>query len=173
MKHYNLKTLQYTKPGFTDLFILELADWVKNATTAHVLTALAVGDIVYRVMSEVKTAVAGPTATVSVGVVGALTTFTDASDVATGTAVPYVAKKATAGNVGTGFIAATSGGAVTTALTNATSGVIPGSGPVAYETLTAVNMVANAILSNVTVTAGEVWIWAEISRQADRVIQVN
>ncbi len=140
MKHYNIKTLQQPKPGFTDLFVIELADWVKNATTAHVLTALAVGDIVFTAISEVKTAVAGPTATVSVGVVGALTTFTAASDVATATAVPYVA---------------------------AVAAVTP------YPTNTAVNMVANAILSNVTVTAGEVWIWACISRVGDRVVQVN
>lgn len=140
MKHYNAKTLEFTKAGFTDLWIIELADWVKNATTAHALTSLLLGDVVLRAMSEVVTAVAGPTATVSVGVVGALTTFTAASDVATGTVVPYVA---------------------------AVASVTP------YPVNTAVGLVANAILSNVTVTAGEVWIWANISRKADRVIQVN
>jgi hypothetical protein len=142
MKHYNLKTLQLTKTGFTDLFILSSADtdFVLNATTAKVLTALAVGDVVQRVMSEVKTAVAGPTATLSVGVVGALTQFTAASDVATGTTVPYVA---------------------------AVASVTP------YPTNTAVNMVANTVISNVAVTAGEVWVWASISRVGDRVIQVN
>lgn len=140
MKHYNAKTLQFTKPGFTDLWVIELADWIKNATTARVLTALALGDVVTRVVTETRIAVAGPTATVSVGVVGALTTFTAASDVATGTVVPYVA---------------------------AVASVTP------YPTNTAVNMVSNEILSNVTVTAGEVWIWASISRLADRQLQVN
>jgi len=168
MRHYRLKTLDQVKTGFTDCYIIALADWVKNATTAHVLTALAVGDVVFRVMTEVKTAVAGPTATVSIGVVGNLTFFTDASDVATGTVLPYVASKASAGTVGTGFIAPTSGASPATAITNATSGVTPSWGPGPYTTLTAVNMVANAILSNVTVTAGELWIWACLSRVEDR-----
>jgi len=83
--------LQHTKPGFTHLFILETADFVTNTTTAHVLRALAVGDVVLRVLQETKTYLAGPaTGTVSVGVVGALTQFTAASDVKSA-AAKYVA----------------------------------------------------------------------------------
>lgn len=173
MKTYALKNHQMAKQGWTHLFILSKADadFILNATTAVVLTALAAGDLVSRVFTEVKTEVAGPTATLSIGVTSALTQFTDASDIATSTALTYVANKATAGNVGTGFIAATSAGAVTTALTNATSGVVPGSGPAPYVALSTKNLLANTIISNVAVTAGEVWIWASISRQADRVIQ--
>lgn len=142
MKHYNAKTLEFTKPGFTDLFILSVADsdFVINATTAVKLTSLALGDIVLRVVQEVRTALAGPTATISTGVVGALTQFTAASDSATGTVVPYVA---------------------------AVASVTP------YPTNTAVNMVANTIIGNTAITAGEVWIWANISRLADRQVQVN
>src|ERR1051326_2141979 len=121
MKHYNLKTLQRTKTGYTDLFILSKADgdFILNATTDIALTALAVGDIVDKILTERKTDVAGPTATLSVGVTSAATTFTPATDIATSTATPFVAGR----GAGTGFIAATSGGAVTTALTNATSGI--------------------------------------------------
>lgn len=175
MKHYNLKTLARTKSAYTDLFILKYVsstdnDFIKNATTAVVLTALGVGDVVDKVLSEVKTAVAGPTATLSVGIVGALTQFTPASDIATGTVVPYVAGVAAA-SVGTGFIAASSAGAVTTALTNATSGVVAATGVQSrYAVNTAVNLVANTVISNTTVTAGEVWIWLSIDRLADRVI---
>lgn len=166
MRKYSGLKLHQTKPGFTHLWVLALADWVKNATTAHVLTALSIGDIVYRVEHEVITAVAGPTATLSVGVVGALTQFTDASDIATATAVPYVVAKA----VGTGFIAASSAGAVTTALTSTTVGMGASRVPEPYviQSGADINMVANAILSNVAVTAGEVWIYACISRAADR-----
>ena len=135
MKHYLAKTLNYTKSGFTDLWILQTADWITNATTAHVLTALAVGDAVYRVQHDLVTYLAGPaTGTVSVGVVGALTTFTAASDI----------KSAAAKYVG------------------AVASVTP------YQTNTAVNMVANAILGAGAVTAGELWIWANISRLVDR-----
>jgi hypothetical protein len=176
MKHYNLKTLQRTKTGYTDLFILSSADtdFIKNATTDVVLTALAAGDIVDKISTEVRTAVAGPTATLSVGVTSAVTQFTPAGDIATGTAVPYVAGNPAVA-VGTGFIAATSAGAVTTALTNATSGVssIATVQP-RYATLSSKNLIAETILSNVTVTAGEVWIWASIDRLTDRnSIQVN
>lgn len=91
MKRYPLKSLQYTKQGLTDLYILEQSDFVTNTTTAHVLTALAVGDIVHRVIQETKTYLAGPaTGTVSTGVVGALTQFTAASDVKSA-AAKYVA----------------------------------------------------------------------------------
>jgi len=138
MKTYRLKTLQHTKPGFTHLFILETADFVTNTTTAHVLRALAVGDVVLRVLQETKTYLAGPaTGTVSVGVVGALTQFTAASDVKSA-AAKYVA---------------------------AVASVTP------YPTNTAVNLVANAVLGSGAVTAGEVWIWANISTAADRDIQ--
>jgi hypothetical protein len=168
MRKYNGLKVHQTKVGFTHLWVLEKSDWVRNATTAHVLTALTIGDIVYRVEHEVVTAVAGPTATLSVGVVGTVARFTDASDIATATAVPYVVAKA----AGTGFIAATSGGAVTTALSNQTSGVgasiIPS--PYVIQSGANVNMIANAILSDVAVTAGEVWIWACISRAQERAL---
>lgn len=140
MKHYNAKTLEFTKSGFTDLYILETADWVTNTTTAHVLTALAVGDLVLRIFQETKTYIAGPaTATVSVGIVGSLTLFTAASDTKTA-ASKYIA---------------------------AVASVTP------YPVNTAVNMVANAVLGSGAVTAGEVWIWANLSRVGDRDIQVN
>lgn len=178
MIHYNLKTLARTKSGYTDLFILKYAaavvagtygDFVKNATTSITLTALAVGDIVDKVCTEVKTEVAGPTATLSVGVTSLTTLFTDASDVATSTAVPYVAGKDV--TVGTGFIAATSGGAVTTALTDATSGVVPLTGlQVRKAVNSAVNLLATTVISNTAVTAGEVWIWVSIDRKANRAI---
>lgn len=189
MIHYNLKTLARTKTGYTDLFILKYApavvagtygDFVKNATTIIPLGALAKGDVVDKILTEVKTEVAGPTATLSVGTGTSTsdntvtTIFTPASDVATSTTVPYVAGKPLF--VGSGYIAASSGGAVTTALTNATSG-IPTSGTSAMTGLqarkainTACNLVATTVLSDVAVTAGEVWIWASIDRVADRVI---
>lgn len=175
MKHYNLKTLQRTKSAYTDLFILTNADgdFVKNATTGVVLTGLVPGDVVDKLLSEVKTAVAGPTATLSLGITGTATQFSAATDIATATAAPYIAGKDI--TVGTGFIAATSGGAVTTALTNATSGVVGLTGVQSRYVLqsSTTNIIATTILSNVTVTAGEVWIWASIDRAADRVIQVN
>lgn len=169
MKSYHLTAEQSAaNNGATDLFVLKLADWVKNATTAHTLTALAAGDIVFRAWSEVVTAVAGPTATLSLGVTSAATKFTDATDIATATATPYVVTKATQVNVGTGYIAATSAGAVTTALTDATSGVTGTPASPSYAALSAVNLLATAVLSNVAVTAGEVRIWANISRKTDR-----
>lgn len=167
VRAYKLAAAQIAATGYTDLFVIDKDTFVINATTAHVLTALAVGDVVRDVMTEVVTAVAGPTATVSAGIVGSLTLFTPASDVATATAVPYVTGKPI--TVGTGFIAATSGGAVTTALTNSTSGVVsPAAAFAPYAVNTAVNMVANAIVSNTAITAGEVWVWANISRLRDR-----
>ena len=147
MKHYNVKTLAQTKAGWTDLFIVKYADavvagtygdFVKNATTAITLTTLQPGDVVFRVMTEVITAVAGPTATLSAGITGSLTLFTTNADVATSTAVPYVA---------------------------AVAAVTPW--PVQS---TAIAMTANTVISNTAVTAGEVWIWACISRKADRTI---
>jgi len=135
MRHYKLKTLTETKSGFTDLFIIPLADWVTNTTTAQVLTALQPGDVVYKVLHEVKIFVAGPaTATVSIGVVGTLTQFTAASDVKAAPA--YV-----------------------TAIASVTPYV---------ATPSAINMVANEILGAGAVTAGELWVWANISRVEDR-----
>lgn len=138
MRHYNLKTLQLTKTGFTDLFIIPYTDLVVNTTTAQVLTALAVGDVVLRVLHETKTYLAGPaTGTVSVGIVGSLTLFTAASDVKSA-AAKYVA---------------------------AVASITP------YPVNTAVNMVANEVIGAGAATAGEVWIWANINRVADRDVQ--
>lgn len=135
MKSYTLTNNERAATGFTHLFVIPMADFVTNTTTAHVLTALAVGDVVRGVLQETKTYVAGPaTATGSVGVVGALTTFTAASDLKA-SASKYIA---------------------------AVASVTP------YPTNTAVNMVFNAILGSGAVTAGEVWIWANIQRVGDR-----
>jgi hypothetical protein len=167
MKHYKFSAIQAASTGFTDMFVISKADWVTNATTAHVLDTLAVGDLVWRVATEVITGIAGPTATMSVGITGALTLFTPAVDISAGTSVPYA--MGTRLTVGTGFIAATSAGAVTTALTNATSGVVgPYNATSVWATHTATSLVANAILSDDALTAGEVRIWANISRKATR-----
>lgn len=144
MKHYNIKTLLMPK-HWTDVWIFKYnasdspQDFIINATTAKVLSALALGDRVSDVFTEVITGVAGPTATLSVGIVGSLTLFTTNADVAAGTVVPYV---------------------------SAVAAVTP------YPVNTAVNLVANMVISNVAVTAGEVWIWAKISRKTDRNIDV-
>lgn len=190
MKHYNLKTLARTKSGYTDLFILKFAtavvagtygDFIKNATTISALTALVAGDVVDKILTEVKMAVAGPTATLSIGCgtstsVNTVTTvLTPASDVATSTTVPYVAGKPL--TVGTGYIAATSSGAVTVLLTDATSGIATAdvtalTGVQSRKAInTACNLVATLVVSDTAVTAGELWIWASIDRQTDRVIE--
>jgi hypothetical protein len=135
MRHYKLKTLEETKAGFSDLWILPFTELVPGATTAQVLTALQPGDVVYRVLLENKTLVAGVTATVSIGVVGTLTQFTAAVD------------QTAAGSKYTAAIAAAT--------------------PYATNT-SAINMVANEIVGAGTPTAGEVWVWACISRVEER-----
>lgn len=91
MRKYSLSAQEQALSGFSDLIVIPSTDLVTNTTTAHVLMALALGDVVQRVLQETKTYVAGPaTATGSVGVVGALTTFTAASDLKTA-AAKYVA----------------------------------------------------------------------------------
>ena len=84
MKHYHAKELEFTKAGFTDLFILNTSNTGSNAQVAPggaqtvpptvyndfsvgfttqtcILTALAASDAILHALIDIKTAIVGPT----------------------------------------------------------------------------------------------------------------
>lgn len=154
MKHYILNSEARARVGFTDMFVVKYNDPLLTAAVADntavevPLTALALGDKVEQdVLIEVRTAWAGPadlTATASVGVVGDTTALTPTLAITT---------------AGTGLAA---GNAVASA--NQTDP--------AYIASTAINMIVNftpdADSGIDEFTAGELVVWANISRAADR-----
>jgi hypothetical protein len=149
MKHYSAKTLEFTKEGFTDLFILNTANAPAGYTAgaaltndfsvgfnaqAIVLTALAAGDAVLGALVDVKTAVVGPT--------GAPT-----GQVKTGT----------------GGVAITPTVAVKTATGCVTDNTVVGA-TISPAAENLVFLTAAGGGDSAAATAGEVWIWAKISR---------
>ncbi len=138
MRTYSLSERERATSGFTDLFVLNAADGdfaAANYGSGQKLRTLAAGDVVYKVVMDVRTALVGPTGTptVAIGVTGALTQFIGAtSSVATGTAAssasPYV--QATAKTL-------------------------------TYDP-------ENGGGNGAAATAGEIWVWANISNAADR-----
>lgn len=130
--------------GFTDLFVVDVTTDLDDADTAETLNLLAlnIGDIVFpQVALDVKTNVDGPSltaATGSVGVTGAVTQLTAASNLLA------------AGN----------------------EHFVPGAAVGAYATVAAdIYLVLDFALTGCNaadLTAGEIWVWANISRKADR-----
>lgn len=150
MEHYSVKSLQFPKEGFSDLFILSTNG--RNQTTGAavndfsggfnansiVLTTLAVGDAVLSALIDVVTPVTGPT--------GAPT-----GQVKTGT----------------GAVAITPTCAVKTAIGAVTDNTVVGSTlSTAAENLNFVTAAGGG--DSAAATAGEIWVWANISRAADR-----
>ena len=154
MRHYHAKSLEYTKEGFTDLFILSTANLPATVGGAPVndfsggfsnkqvtLTALAAGDAVLGALIDVVTAVAGPSAAPTLQV-----------------------------KTGTGAVAITPTCAVKTATGSVTDNTVVGS----TISTAAENLVADLQVGGgdgAAATAGEIWIWANISRAARKQIQ--
>ena len=149
MKHYLAKTLEFTKEGFTDLFILNTANapagWTVGSALTNdfsvgfstqnvVLTALAAGDAVLGALVDIKTAVVGPstapTAQVKTGTGGVAIT-------------PTVAVKTGTGCVTDNTVV---GATISTAAENLVLALAAGGG------------------DGAAATAGEIWVWAKISR---------
>lgn len=149
MRHYSAKTLEFTKSGFTDLYILSTSNLPATVggapvndfsvgfnAQAIVLTALKAGDAVLKALVDIKTAVVGPT--------GAPT-----GQVKTGTGgvaiTPTVAVKTATGCVTDNTVV---GATISTAAENLVFLTAAGGG------------------DSAAATAGEIWIWASISRAA-------
>lgn len=155
MKHYLAREIAKAASGFTDLFVLTHADLTEatdNTDQAITLDALEFGDLVgYQALIEIRTAFDAATVsadnalTVSLGVTGALTQIIGASALA----------------------AAGAGTAAKTAYA-------PAAGGAAYPTPTGgKNLIANFDITDadgalVDYTAGEIWIWVNISRYSVR-----
>jgi hypothetical protein len=147
MRHYNAKTLEFTKEGFTDLFILNTANTPLTSGGAAVndfaagfgaqtinLTALAAGDAVLGALIDVKTAVTGPTVAPTAQV-----------------------------KTGTGAVAITPTCAIKTAPGSVTDNTVVG------KTIsTAAEYLQLALAAGggdgAVATGGEIWVWARISR---------
>jgi hypothetical protein len=154
MKHYLLNEDQKAATGFSDLFVIPYTDAAlvaavaDNTAVAVTLTALALGDVVKQdVIVEPSIGWTGPsdlTATVSVGVTGTATALTPALTITTAGAATAVSTADTSDNQ-----------------TNAH-----------YAASTAINMIAtftpDADSGIDEFTAGELKIWANISRAASR-----
>lgn len=133
---------------FTDLFVIKSTDFttaVNNTAQSFTLAALAIGDIVEGIgLLEVKTVVAGlVTCTADVGVTGALTQYINGVDCVGAGAIAFVP----------------AGSANPFACIAANKSLLATFHPGAAEALA-------------SATAGEVWIWARISRVADRLVTV-
>lgn len=142
MKAYTLTANERAQTGFTDLFVVKAADMTSFSAFQIVLTALAVGDVVYpQVLMETKTYVTGPSGapTASVGIVGTVARFTAASAVASGS--KYVAPATTVAPLANNT-------AVNMILDLQVGG---GDGAAA--------------------TAGEIWVWAKICRVGERAVK--
>jgi hypothetical protein len=149
-KHYQLQRPDRVF-GWTDLFVVnrtELTETTDNTAQAIVLDVLKKGDVVAQnALIEIGTVFAGPsdlTATCSVGVTSALTTFTPAATICTA-------------------------GAGATVATGDTSDCQTNSH---YIAAADINLLANFIPDADSAldefTAGELRIWLTISRYADR-----
>ena len=152
MRHYNCKTLEMNKEGFTDLFIFSTANQPATVGGAPVndftggfsnkqltCTALAVSDCVLDAMIDVKTAIVGPSAAPTAQV----KTSTGAVAI-----TPTVAVKTGKGSVSDNTVV---GRTISTAAENLVLDLQVGGG------------------DGAAATAGEVWVWANISR-ADRLL---
>lgn len=146
MKHYHLKREEQAGIGYTDLFIVTQADFteaVDNTNQSITLASLAVGDVVMNnVLLEVRT---------NANVVAAVT-----------------------GAVGvTGSTAALL--AAANLLAAGDEYYISGASIAPYVAIAAVDLLFTGdpgTTDNLAeMTAGEFWIWASISRKADRNVQ--
>jgi hypothetical protein len=154
-KHYLLKADQKAATGFTDLFILTHADLTEttdNTDQAITLDALEFGDLVgYNALIEIREAFDAATVsadnacTVSLGVTGAATQVIGASAIA-------------AGGAGT---------AAKTAYATAAAGAAYPT-PTGGKNLIATFDVTDADGSLAEYTAGELWVWVNISRHSQR-----
>lgn len=125
MTPYTLNQYERAMSGFTHVFKLGIADMATLVNgTKITLCPLAVGDIVWpaKLLQEVRTLVTGPTGTptASVGITAAVTQFTAATSIISGTqqvvptsAAPYVV--ATGTNLVVDFEAGGGNGAAATA----------------------------------------------------------
>ena len=147
MRHVAAKTLEFTKEGFTDLYIFSASNLPATVGGAPVndfsvgfnaqslvCTALAVGDCVLGALVDVKTAIVGPTGTP------------------------------------TGQVKTSSGGvAITPAVSVVATGGCVTNNTVVGATIcaTAENLVLVTAAGggdSAAATAGEIWVWAKISR---------
>ena len=154
MKHYLLSEEQKSRTGFSDLFVIPYNDAAltaavaDNTAVAVTLTSLALGDVVKQdVIVEPSVGWTGPsdlTATVSVGVTGTATALTPALTITTGGAATAVSTADTSDNqTNAHYAAAATIAMIATFTPDADSGVDE-------------------------FTAGELKIWANISRAAAR-----
>lgn len=151
-KHYLLNSEQRARTGFTDLFIVKYTDVsasiADNTAATVTLDSLALGDVVLQdTLIEVRTAWAGPadlTATASVGVTGTATALTPALTITTAGAGTAITTTDTSDNqTNAHYAAAAAIDLIATITPDADSGVDE-------------------------FTAGELAIWMNISRAADR-----
>ena len=151
MRHYSAKTLEFTKEGFTDLYILNTAntpltvggaavnDFSAGFTTQTIdLTSLAIGDAVLGALIDVKSVITGPsgapTAQVKTGTGGVAITPTCAVKTATGAVTDNTVVGAT----------------ISTAAEKLQLALAAGGG------------------DGAAATGGEIWVWAKISRASVR-----
>lgn len=160
MRHYNLKALQHTKAGLTDLFIITAADGIAasgsstdNTDCTVTLATLAFGDVVRNhAICEIKTAATPiPSAdcalSCSVGVTGAVAQFISAFAVITAGAAIGV-ETTYAPGAAVGDYAVPSGG----------------------KDLLFTFDISDADGAVADITTLEIWVWLGISRKADRSI---
>jgi hypothetical protein len=155
MNHYVLNNAQKAATGFTDLFVIKYTDWIESTNdTDEAITLIdcGLGDFLdNRVLVEVKTNVAGLTTCnglVSIASDGTLTT--------TATAVVASSNLLAAGSEY--YTGAESVPHI--CITDTTSNVVFIADPGTNTQSTADEA-----------TAGEIWIWLNYSRAADRLIQ--
>jgi hypothetical protein len=157
MKHYLLKTLQEPK-GFTDLFVVDAADWADISTDDLLknveLASLKKGDIIFD--------------DTTIDVVEAL----DPAPSANGTITASV------GRTGSGYTDCIAASALMTTGTATAAGVAYAAGAaIGHQVLAADAKLYCQIDINdadgdlATVTKGEIRIWMRISRASDRVVE--
>lgn len=158
MKHYRLKTLQQTKTGFTDLFVLTHEDLTVSTDDLLqniALCTLKAGDVVFdRTTMQIKTAFtpdpsANATVTLSVG--------------RTSTGYTDLLAASNLNNAGTQIAA----GVAYAAAGGVANQVIAADDTVVYAQFD-INDADGNLAAH---TAGELHVWMAISRSADRNIQ--
>lgn len=175
MRHHKLNANQIAAAaGFTDLFVLGFSapGLVPALTTAPndfsqgfsnksiILDGLDIGDVVYPGFAEIKTYVLGPTGapTISIGVTGTVTQFTNTLTVKSGSLITIPIPLAA-------NMAGPTGAQIAAELVRACE---------PYWASAATNIVCDCQAGGgdgAAATAGEIWYWCRISRALERVPQ--
>jgi len=154
IRKYTMSTNERAMHGFTELYVMKTADFIINATTTHILCPLNAGDVVFPqfMLLDARAGVVGPTCTATLGVTGTVNKWIAATSIATNPT--FLVPQWVAGNMGTpnGTEIAAEGNKVNQP----------------YKSAGSENIVAQMVVSNTAITAGEVWFWLRIFRNAVR-----